>query len=237
MYTVRVGALHMCLMCDTSVHAKSVCFEACLRSCFQSGFQSIQSYYCVYLWAIFFFLWDHELEILLHESKVKYCQPCLQAMARKCSRKRVFWECFSSCWALEGLTQLTLLITQTYVTVPAWAEQESLGVEAVAHSVGARHTHTAHLLQEGMHHHGDCTCISQQAKIGRVTHDVRSSVIPSLLENESWQGECCVSVQWLASDRWSPGAVRRTNDSFIRMCHWQVMNAALSKSYLEQDED
>lgn len=60
---------------------------------------------------------------------------------------------------------------------------------------------------------------------------------PPLSPNESWQGECRASLHWLANDRWSPGAIRQTNDGFIRTCHWQVMNAALSEPYLEQDKN
>lgn len=99
------------------------------------------------------------------------------------------------------------------------------------HSAGLR----AGRVQEAMLHSSVVTGISQHAK--RDTHRVRLDVIPSLSANESWQGECRVSLPWLANDRWSPGAIRRTNDGFIRTCHWQVMNAALSKPYLERDKN
>lgn len=41
-----------------------------------------------------------------------------------------------------------------------------------------------------------------------------------------------MSLHWRANDRWSPGAIRQTNEGIIRMCHWQVMNAALSKNHI-----
>lgn len=78
---------------------------------------------------------------------------------------------------------------------------------------------------------------SMQKETHTLTHKVRSNVIPSLSANASWQGEGCVFLHWLASDRWNPGAIRQTNDGFIRTCHWQVMNAALSKPYLERDKN
>lgn len=39
---------------------------------------------------------------------------------------------------------------------------------------------------------------------------------------------------WLSSDRWSPGAIRQTNDSFITTCRWRVINSALFKPYLQE---
>lgn len=102
--------------------------------------------------------------------------------------------------------------------------------------------HSAGRVQEAMLHSSVVTGISQHAKKRRAhtharSHGVRSNVIPSLSANKSWQGECRMSLCWLANDRWSPGAIRQTNDGFIRTCHWQVMNAALSKPYLEHDKN
>lgn len=96
-------------------------------------------------------------------------------------------------------------------------------------------------VQEAMFHSSAVTGFSQHAKRDRHTHaHTRGKVErdpPSVSERRAGKVNVACVCTGLQNDRWSPGAIRQTNDGFIRTCHWQVMNAALTEPYLERDKN